>query len=41
MIQADTVHRAWDAIKEAGAFIMGQNKGADWNEKACIARIKV
>lgn len=41
MIKPDTVHRAWDAIKEAGAFIMGQNKGADWNEKACIARIKV
>ena len=41
MIQPDTVHRAWDAIKEAGGFIMGQNKGADWNEKACIARIKV
>ena len=41
MIQADTVHRAWDAIKEAGAFIMGQHKDADWNEKACIARIKV
>ena len=41
MIQPDTVHRAWDAIKEAGAFIMGQNKGADWNENACIARIKV
>ena len=41
MIQPDTVHRAWDAIKEAGAFIMGQNKGADWNEKACIARVKV
>lgn len=40
MIKPDTVHRAWDAIKEAGAFIMGQNKGADWNEKACIARIK-
>ena len=41
MIKPDTVHRAWDAIKEAGAFIMGQNKDADWNEKACIARIKV
>ena len=41
MIQPDTVHRAWDAIKEAGGFIMGQHKGADWNEKACIARIKV
>ena len=41
MIKPDTVHRAWDAIKEAGGFIMGQNKGADWNEKACIARIKV
>ena len=41
MIQPDTVHRAWDAIKEAGAFIMGQHKGADWNEKECIARIKV
>ena len=41
MIKPDTVHRAWDAIKEAGAFIMGQNKGADWNENACIARIKV
>ena len=41
MIKPDTVHRAWDAIKEAGAFIMGQHKGADWNEKACIARIKV
>lgn len=40
MIKPDTVHRAWDAIKEAGGFIMGQNKGADWNEKACIARIK-
>lgn len=41
MIKPDTVHRAWDAIKEAGAFIMGQNKDADWNENACIARIKV
>ena len=41
MIQPDTVHRAWDAIKEAGGFIMGQNKDADWNENACIARIKV
>ena len=41
MIQPDTVHRAWDAIKEAGSFIMGQHKGADWNEKACIARVKV
>ena len=41
MIKPDTVHKAWDAIKEAGAFIMGQYKDADWNEKACIARIKV
>ena len=41
MIKPDMVHRAWDAIKEAGAFIMGQHKGADWNERACIARIKV
>ena len=41
MIKPDTVHRAWDAIKEASGFIMGQNKGADWNENACIARIKV
>ena len=41
MIKPDTVHKAWHAIKEASAFIMGQNKGADWNENACIARIKV
>ena len=41
MIKPDTVHKAWHAIKEASGFIMGQNKGADWNEKACIARIKV
>lgn len=41
MIKPDTVHKAWHAIKEAGGFIMGQNKDADWNEKACIARIKV
>ena len=41
MIKPDTVHKAWDAIKEAGAFIMAENKGADWNEHKCIARIKV
>ena len=41
MIKPDTVHKAWHAIKEASGFIMGQNKDADWNEKACIARIKV
>lgn len=41
MIKPDTVHKAWDAIKEASGFIMGQHKDADWNEKACIARIKV
>ena len=41
MIKPDTVHKAWHAIKEASGFIMGQHKGADWNEKACIARIKV
>ena len=41
MIQPDTVHKAWHAIKEASGFIMGQHKGADWNENACIARIKV
>lgn len=41
MIKPDTVHKAWHAIKEASGFIMGQNKDADWNENACIARIKV
>ena len=41
MIKPDTVHKAWHAIKEASGFIMGQHKDADWNEKACIARIKV
>ena len=41
MIKPDTVHRAWGAIKEAGAFIMSSNEGADWNENKCIARIKV
>ena len=41
MIKPDTVHKAWHAIREASGFIMGQHKGADWNEKACIARIKV
>ena len=40
MIKPDTVHKAWHAIKEASGFIMGQNKDADWNENACIARIK-
>ncbi|MFK3999836.1 hypothetical protein ACI2I3_00615 [Psychrobacter namhaensis] len=40
MIKPDTVHKAWDAIKEASAFIMGENEGADWNENACIARVK-
>lgn len=40
MIKPDTVHTAWDAIKEASGFIMGQHKDADWNENACIARIK-
>ena len=41
MIKPDTVHKAWHAIKEASGFIMGQYKDADWNENACIARIKV
>lgn len=41
MIKPDTVHKAWHAIKEASGFIMGQHKDADWNENACIARIKV
>lgn len=41
MIKPDTVHKAWDAIKEASAFIMGENQDADWNENACIARVKV
>lgn len=41
IIEPDTVHKAWHAIKEASGFIMGQNKDADWNENACIARIKV
>lgn len=41
MIKPDTVHKAWHAIREASSFIMGQHKDADWNEKACIARIKV
>lgn len=41
MIKPDTVHRAWDAIKESSAFIMAENEGADWNENACIARVKV
>lgn len=41
MIRPDTVHKAWDAIREAGDFIVSSNEGADWNEKACIARIKV
>ena len=41
MIKPDTVHKAWDAIKESSAFIMAENEGADWNENACIARVKV
>lgn len=41
MIKPDKVHKAWHAIKEASGFIMGQNKDADWNEKACIARVRV
>ncbi len=41
MIKPDTVHKAWGAIKEASAFIMGENQGADWNENECIARVKV
>lgn len=41
MIKPDTVHKAWHAIKEASGFIMGKYKDADWNENACIARIKV
>lgn len=41
MIQADTVHSAWGAVKEASSFIMAQHKDADWDEKACIARVKV
>lgn len=40
MIKPDTVHKAWGAIKEASAFIMGENKDADWNENECIARVK-
>lgn len=40
MIKPDTVHKAWDAIKEASAFIMGENQGADWSENECIARVK-
>lgn len=41
MIKPDTVHKAWGAIKEASAFIMGENKEADWNENECMARVKV
>lgn len=41
MIKPDTVHKAWGAIKEASAFIMGENKDADWNENECIARVRV
>lgn len=41
MIKPDTVHKAWDAIREAGAFIMSSNEDADWNENACIARVRV
>lgn len=41
MIKPDTVHKAWGAIKEASAFIMGENEGVDWNENECIARVKV
>lgn len=40
MIKPDTVHKAWGAIEEASAFIMGENKDADWNENECIARVK-
>lgn len=41
MIKPDTVHRAWDAIKEAGEFIKTANIGADWDENKCLARVKV
>ncbi len=40
MIKPDTVHKAWGAIEEASAFIMSENKDADWNENECIARVK-
>lgn len=40
MIKPDTVHKAWGAIKEASAFIMTENKDADWNENECIARVR-
>ena len=41
MINPDTVHKAWHAIKEAGDFIMGSNESADWDENRCNARVSV
>lgn len=41
MRRPDTVHALWNAIGEAGDFIMSQYKDADWVQNKCVAVIKV
>lgn len=41
MIKPNTVHTVWKAIREAGEFIINENKGTKWDQDRCRAVIKV
>lgn len=41
MRKPDTVHSLWKAIREAGEFIISENKGIEWDVERCKAVIKV
>lgn len=41
MRKPDTVHTLWNAIGEAGDFIMSQYESAEWIQSKCVAVVKV